>query len=279
MAWDADGSIGYNVSTDVANGGPTTAVSELSPTDRSELNDEDLTVVRPDQITGPRYGFLGVIFPELREIDGIFVAKAPSAGTNPYRAVQTSPDTSNGVDGTWTQQIADIDDDHTSLTDYRTAIESTAVNAVRAVRVVKHSVSSNQTETYALHVYGTISAGETPDRLLWIDDATGLEFTASLDYGDVPRGSARDRGIRLKNNSASLTATTIQYTAEDLYLGSGNWYTFTTPGGAVFSATQQIASLGAGATTGLITARQVVPDAATLGLHAARAYTDVSSWS
>lgn len=273
MAWDADGTVAAH--RNATEGTPFTDYDAVA---RAELNDEDNTDVSASANTVGQNVQLAFIFPELREFDGFFGRWGLSAA-NSITSVETSGDTTNGIDGTWTQQIAAYADaDIDVYGHYRTAITSTAANAVRAVRV-NTSLTVNNTGPRAIHLYGTISPGETPDRLLWMDEATGLQFAAAKDYGDVPRGSARDIQVRLKNNSASLTATTIQYTAEALYLASGAWYTFTNAGGSTFQSTQQLASLGAGATSAIITARQIIPDAATVGLHAARFFTDVSTWS
>jgi hypothetical protein len=268
MAWDADGSVGVKR---VPTG--TEALTEISASDKAIANNEQESQCSSamDSSGGAMFG---VIFPELREVDGIYAVVTDG---DRIGAVQVSADTTNGVDGTWTQVVADLDDtDIVVIPGHRTNITSLAATAQRAIRLFR---TVDPRGFKKLHIYGQISPGETPDRLLWIDETTGLEFASAQDYGDVPRGSARDIGVRLMNNSASLTAATIQYTAEDLYLGSGAWYTFTVPGGSTYSSTQGLASLGAGATSGLISARQIVPDDANLGLHAARFYTDVTSWS
>jgi hypothetical protein len=153
------------------------------------------------------------------------------------------------------------------------------VSNVRGLRLQSPAAGGNAAHQQRWHVYGEIAAGETPDRLLFIDELTGLEFALPKDYGDRPRGGSSDFEWRIKNNSAGETATTIQYTSEDLWLGSGAWYTHTLPGGSTYAATRSIASLAAATTTGIITTRSIIPDAETLGPHAGRTYLNVASWA
>jgi len=273
MAMDADGTIWARYGL----GQPVTEWPSANVTELSDEDDNNLSV--RGWANGQGTAQFVWIFPELREIDGFY-----GRYNNPtISLVETSVDTTNGKDGTWVQAIADYDDSSgiDTFDSYRDEITSLAISSQRAIRA-RGGVDNSGSETLLVqswHMYGEISAGETPDRLLWIDEITGLEFTLPLDYGDVPRGSARDRLTRLKNNSGSLTATTLQITAEDLFRGSGAWYTFDVGGGGFQSTNSDIASLGAGATSGLITIRQIIPDSEILGVHAGRAYVNVDSWA
>lgn len=270
MAWDEDGTV--LLTGDQAG---SSALIELTSVQMVELNDEDDSGYNFGSTSPPR--FYWHLFPELRELDGFYASRATSALTT----VHTSPDTTNGRDGTWTQQIANADQAGSVPTTYRTSIISTAVSSIRGVRLAQDgdSAGGGAQTLRAEHLYGEISAGQTPDRLLFIDDATGLEFTLPIDYGNVPRGSSADRLIRLRNNSAAKTANTIQYTAQSLYLNSAAWYTATLPGGSTFQSTQQLASLAPATTSGLITLRRVVPNTEDLGVHAARLYANVDTWT
>lgn len=122
-----------------------------------------------------------------------------------------------------------------------------------------------------------MAAGETSDRLLWVDNATGPEFGLPIDYGDIPRGSAEDTEVLLRNNSGSLRAASVQVTAEALYLDSGSWYTLKEPGGS-FQATLPLSgSIGPGSDSSVLTLRRIVPDEETLGLQAGRLLASVGS--
>lgn len=263
MAPDADGTVLYGHSE-------TGAVVEQNQTVQTEMADED-------DIDGINLGlnsayWVGYIFPELREVDGVYGFHVQGIGK-----IDTSGDTTNGRDGTWTNRIANYVDSTTGVySDYRDDIASLAVSNVRGLRYEK--VGANAFAGLAFHPYGEISAGETPDRLLWFDQSAALEFALPIDYGDSARGMASDFVTYLKNNSGSLSAGTVQVTAEDLYLGSGAWFTFSE--GGSYQATLSLASsIGSGANSPNITIRRIIPDAAQLGLHAARAYANVGAWT
>lgn len=270
MAWDADGTVAGYRST-VSGGAP---ITEYSGAQKVELNDEEDDANPPSSGSASSESDIIFVFPELREFDGLFWGQNADRATT----VETSGDTTNGIDGTWAQRTAD----YTSFTvydHYRDEIVSYAVNNVRGLRCHYDNIGGGSTHQRAFHIYGEISAGETPDRLLWVDNSTGSEFGLPIDYGDIPRGSAEDTEVKLRNNSGSLTAASVQLTAEDLSYGSGSWYSFKEAGGSFQSTLPLASSIGAGSDSPVITVRRVTPDAATLGLHAARAYAAVGSWS
>lgn len=240
-----------------------------------ELNDEDNSGV---DLTGALDGNnrLVFIFPELREFDGIYIQRIGNGGGTV--AVHRSVDTTNGYDGTWVQVIAalNVDGYGPTYTTYRNEIQSVAENAIRGVRLSGFNYNPAGVSDWrytGVHLYGSISPGETPDRLLFIDELTGLEFTIPKDFGDVPRGSAREFEWRLKNNSTvagnNLTINTIQFTAESLFLASGGWYTHSV-GGDSFQGTKNITSLAPEASSSLIVTRQVIPQNEVVGPHSAR---------
>ncbi len=274
MALDDDGSIFAirNLSTQ-------STVEERNATERSEVNDEDNVNLSIYNVSGGQSYISAWLFPELREFDGFFVAQDDVGG--PAWDMYSSGDTTNFIDGTWTQRVAGFSKWTVPYpVQYREEIKSQAVSNVRAVRFTSTYWNSGSypQRIRAFHIYGEISAGETPDRLLWFDNDDDLQFSKPQDYGDVPRGSAEDHVVYLKNNSASLSANSVQVAAEDLYLGSGSWYTF--DDGTGFAATKSLASsIGNGANSPDITIRRIIPDAETLGLHAARAYANVGSWT
>lgn len=269
MAWDADGTLWLRGRQD--GGEP---VAQFSAAEKAEANDEDETAVNVGY-EGPNR-FLWWIRPELAEFDGIFYAYGDNARPS---TVHTSPDTTHGYDGTWTQQVSDLPDYTVVNINYRTGITSLAVSNQRAIRVaIQYPGSSNDQLVLACHLYGEISAGQTPDRLLFVDATTGLEFGLPIDYGDTPRGAEIDQTFKLKNNSASLTASAVQITGESLYRNSGAWYTFS-EGGAFQATLPLAASIGPGASSPTITVRRNIPDAETLGLHAGRIRVSPPTWT
>jgi len=268
MGWDSDGTVCVWRRLNVAQ------LTEATASQRAELNDEDDVNVVAQSSAWHVY----FIFPEQREVDGIYVKIG--AYTNAIGDVGISADTTNGLDGAWSTLISDYPDSTNppGYPGYRENIVSTAGSNARGLYVY----FQRDLWLRAVHLYGEISPGQTPDRLLFIDESTGLEFQLPKDYGDVPRGSARDFQMRLKNNSTvagnNVTLNNIQLTAEDLFLGSGAWYTFSV-GGSAFAGTVQIASLAPEAASQLIVCRQVIPVDETLGPHAGRAKATVGSLS
>jgi hypothetical protein len=175
--------------------------------DHTEFNGENPLQGRnvDDQIGSGDHG-LTVIFPELREVDG-FYARLDNGLQTP-RIVASSGDTTNGRDGTWTTRIADYaaSFDGDPIDEYREDIVSLAVSNVRGFRFTKNfSGLAGRTEWLRLfHVYGEISAGETPDRLLWIDEITGLEFNLPIDLVHVRRSGGRVRCDQLGHSFARI---------------------------------------------------------------------------
>lgn len=273
MAWDDDGTI---MLRHLDNSG---TITELNQTIKTEANDEDDNVVAISNGfgDGQRYYWIH-LFPELREVDGIYVsANSPTFGICPLTA---STDSTNGFDGTFTSVLADLNIEAAqTLTGWRDNITSTAKSNVRALKLetIENSGGGGRS-WYSTHIYGEITPGQTPDRLLFVEAGSGLEFNLPIDYGDIPRGSAADLDFKLRNNSAGLTANTVQVTAEDNYKGSGSWYTFS-EGGAFQSTLALASSIGNGADSPTITIRRIVPDTEALLLHTARIQVNAASWT
>ena len=270
MAQDADGSVllhrlGIGL------------MEEASQVDMTELNDEDnvqpSSALSTDTSSGTR--ILHHIFPELREFDGGFHS-ATGSGSMDLQELETSGDTTNGIDGTFTSRTSDLPNHFSTYDLYRDNIISYAVSNVRCVRVHLFGGGSGGSKIWLTsHLYGEISASETPDRLLWFDQVAALEYAKPIDYGDAPRGSHVDTVTFLRNNSGSLTASSVQITAEALYLLSGAWYTFSE--GTGFSATLALASsIANGADSPNITVRRIIPDDEVVGVHAARAFVSAT---
>lgn len=280
MALDADGSIGfYQISSSATFGvgdPPAAAWNEMTSAERIKMNNEDAS----DDITlsGGDY-WAGWLFPELRDIDGVFFASDNvSGGGSDY-----STNTTNAVDGTWTTMsyvgIQWIADDL-----YRDNIDAQSLTGVRCVRAFNTSTGA---DIRGLHVYGSIASGETPDRLLFLDESSGLEFGQStapeiMDFEDRPRGSIIDFEWRLRNNSAvagnNLTANTITINREALTGVMDTWMTYDEGGGG-FMTSESITSLAPETNSALLTTRLDVADAASLFVWAARTKVAVASWS
>ncbi len=280
MAYDDDGSVCLiSVGTDagLAQGlGPiSTPYSVATTTEEENVNDEDLTTQNRVNVAFGSLHF-AILFPEKRELDGIYVAigNVPSSSWSDY-----SDDQTNGLDGTWNDlSVPGVTSEPAD--GYRDNIISKAISNVLAVRHFqgRNQASSSPHDMKSIHLYGTITPGETPDRLLFLDpDNADAEFTLPLDYGDVPRGQTSTDTFKVKNNSGSLTANTVQTTGADLFGGSGSWYTYSDDD-ITYSATLGLGNLGPGATK-LVHIKQIVPDAQAPAVHAARTKLNVASWT
>ncbi len=281
MGWDADGSI--LLSADPNIGGFTVGMSpreewvEASLANRQNANDENH--ISDWALSGNDF-LVALIFPEKRDIDGVFFASPTiSAGGSDY-----SVDTTNAVDGSWTTMSYvgfdwDIDED------YRDNIDAQSLTGVRCVRWFN---SATSIDLSAMHIYGSMATGETPDRIIFLDEDSGLEFGQStddisiMDFGDRPRGSIIDFEFRVRNNSTvagnNLTATTIVLTREALFGSMDTWMTYDEAGGG-FMTSETVTSLAPETNSGLLTLRLDIADAASLQVWAARTKVAVTTWA
>ncbi len=280
MAYDDDGSVCLiSIGTDagLAQGiGPiSTPYSNATTVQMENVNDEDVATFNRVNVAFGSLHF-AILFPELRELDGIYVAigAVPSSSWSDYSTDQT-----NGLDGSW-NDLSIPGDTGEPADGYRDNIVSQAISNVLAVRHFqgRNQASSGPHDMQSIHLYGTLTAGETPNRLLFLDpDNSNAEFTLPLDYGDVPRGQTSTDTFLVRNNSGSLTANGVQITAEDLFGGSASWYTYSDDD-ITYQGTLAVGNIGPGGSQ-LVHIRQIIPDAQVPAIHAARTRLNVTSWT
>ena len=294
IAYDDDGTvcISYNKYEDSTTDDPKFPGEEVSAAQLANWNKNhnvadwgtnDFIVGSP--ATLDRHFIAAFIFPELREIDGVFMAESDkyTAAYADGGTVATSGNTTNGIDGTWADQASGVwfTPDTSVYQNYRSSseIQSLAVSNVKSLRLHAYeTTTAKDVQIWGISIYGEISSGETPNRLLFLDpDDSDNEFGKPLDFGDKGRGTENADTFKLKNNSGSLTANTIQVTAEALYESGGGWYTFSTDD-ITYYATLQITSIAAAATQ-LVYVKQVIPAAEMVGLHDPRVQVSVGSWT
>lgn len=270
MAWDRDGSQGFIISS-------TNAITQLTSAQMITLNNEsdDTILAASTNVSGSCV----VIFPELRDLDGFFMNVS---GGPQSPVVQVSADTTNGVDGTWTQISSTGFPTGTTKPTMRTGIVSTTSLNVKAVKFRVTNGPSNQWFIHSLHLYGEPVPGANPNRLeLWHPTLDQKLTPAHLDWGDVPRGSSADRQVRVKNLSPSQTAGAVRVAMEAL--------TDATPSvpaqhtlshnGSAFLAQVNVGDLAPGAISTPVTVRRVTPTNATLGLWTFRLFAESGAWS
>lgn len=287
IAYDRDGTVGVHLVTN------TGTVQQATLTDMQRMNDEDADYADNyawyGNIGGVQYG-MAFVFPQLMDISG-YLVQAVIAGAT-LGGLQTSVDTTNGLDGTWVT----VDPSWTnsyggiSIEIMRNNIVATAITQVKAVRLLTNmgTGGSRAIRFYAIHFYGAVSVGETPDRLrVWhptLDQPLDDNSTASgayFDWGNVQRDTVpSDRQFRIKNDSLTLTANSVtisQQAPTDTSPLVASQYTFSD--GGAFASSLNIGNLAPGVISSVISKRFSPPANAALSLWTSRTVIDAGSWS
>lgn len=276
MAYDRDGTVGLNIAT-----GYGSVVSQLSAGTLLALNDETST----NAVTG---NGICIIFPELRDIRGMLIRYLEtSTGSQPsISASQWSANTTNGIDGSWTSMGTIGAYGAGDPVQYRQQIQALNLNGVKGIRWAQGG--GGATITYrTVHIYGVIAAAQNPDRLrMWhptldepLDDATAADG-AHLDWAEAVRGTTQDRTFRIKNNSATLTANSIDLTVNvptDTSPTVASQHTLSD--GGAFAGTINIGNLAPGTISSVITLRRTTASNAALSLWTGRINVNPGSWT
>lgn len=274
MAIDRDGTQGYTINS-------SSVITQLSAAQLQALNDESDSYVEVGNSAEANVKLM-LIFPELRDIDGYFIDMDSS--NFPISAViEVSADTTNGVDGTWTQigsGTATLGGDSV-VPAFRSVVSVTQL-AQRAIRVLRTSSESGTLRVSAFHLYGEPVPGENPDRLaLWHPTLDERVTPAYFDWGNTPRSSSGDRLFRVKNLSSTLTATSVRVAMDTLTDGTPSvpGQHSLSYGGGSFLAQVNVGNLAPGTISGPVTLRRITPSNAQLGLFAFRVFAEATSWS
>jgi len=272
MAYDKDGTQVFEV--DLSNN-----VTALTTTQARSLNDENNLTWKSSVNQG--YGYLVFIFPELRDLDGIFLAATTLGDTT--RTVQAtvwvSPDSTNGVDGTWEELVSAYTAPVQTQPNYRSQIQSTTALQIKAVKIGANGPWGP--DFRSVHLYGEIAPNQNPNRLaLWHPSLNQRVSAAWFDWGNTPRSSSADRQFRVKNLSSTLTAQAPRIAMDALTDTSPS-----VPGQHLlsldatnFGAQQTLPDLAPGAISLPVTFRRVTPTNAVLSLWAFRLYCEAGSW-
>lgn len=292
IAYDTDGTIVWSVWSTVGASWSQmqwSNLAEVSTAGKEGLNSEG---VGGAGLSGgyPNNAGAGWVFPEPRDITGFNAYASPASPFGDHlNSWEWSADSPNGVAGTFNEFWGPGSYPHPSLYSWENWFRinirtpTTTVTAARVFRVgIGGGTSSFPGHLNKMHLYGSINSAYTPDRLLFIDNDTGLEYDAPQDWGDVPRGTVLSHDIKMKNNSSTLTANTITLSFEALTGTSNTWYQIKETGGA-YGSTLNITSIAAGATypaaANVITVKLDVGDTAQFGLQTARIRAATTSWT
>lgn len=269
MAYDRDGTQVYKMD----GGNNITQLTSSQVTTLNNESDDTYTVISTNDS-----GYLVFIFPELRDLDAyaIQTSQQPNSG-----AVSVSTNTTNGLDGTWTQISSAAYGSYVTKPAYRNNIVSSTALGIKAVRFFGSTGPTSSFYVRGIQLYGEQIPGANPNRLeIWHPTLDQKVGPAHFDWGDVPRNSSGDKQFRVKNLSTNLTASSIRVAMEALSDTTPSvpaQHTLSTDG-ATFLPQVNIGNLGPGAISGILTMRRVTPSNATLSLWTFRLFAESSIW-
>lgn len=222
-----------------------------------------------------------IIFPELRDVVGIYHGvrmNRNQGNTHTYNGLYSSADTTNGFDGTWishgttpnqsTFQDQGVGTFETDKTRMRNEITSHSLTGVKALRWMSSwSGTGGQILRLRIHVFGSPSTGQAPDRLrLWHPTLNQENTGAHFDWGDVARSTGADKTFRVYNpstlqaNNVALTTEAVTDTAPSIL--SQHMFSFA---GSPFATSLDIGNIPAGTASGVVTLRRTINAGASLG--------------
>lgn len=230
-----------------------------------------------------QYWAFGFIFPFLMDVSRYFVAYT-FAGNGTPGVLETSPDTTNGLDGTWTTRVSPWVASGSVKPGYRNATQAIAGGTgIIGVRFRKQAAggSAQSHYLYGVHLYG---AAATPtDLQLWhptLDQRLAPDaFYQGNNQGDVAQGGSYDTTFRVKNLHGSQTANSVvvQTEARAGSTSKGTYLTYSQ--GGAFAGSQNIGNLAPGAISTVLTLRVTPPSDAELSLGSPSVIAIPNSWT
>lgn len=249
----------------------------------AEMNDHDdvtaLTVGSESSMAAGRH--ITFVFPELRNIDGYYMRGIETNGSFTKEAVETSTDTVDGSGGTWTQVAASWTNASAMSPTWRSGITSLSASGIKALRfryTWTTTSSGRQIDWKGIHLYGSVAAGQNPNRLRAWHPTLDQELSAAyFDFGDMSQGTQAVKQFRIKNNSASLTAQDITL-SQDNVNGGGMSLQFST-NGTDFSTPLPIGNINADTVSSVLYVRRTVGAAEPVQLRASLIKAIAASWA
>ena len=162
-----------------------------------------------------------LFFPEQREITGCFIRSNAGGAAAMASSLAGSNDTTNGQDGTW--ETASLPSGYPTISagdfSWREGIKPVSFTGPKKNLRFQNDAggSSGNAEWNTIHFYGETAAGQMAHDLIYLDPdlGAGVAFPAPEDFGDQPLGTTVVRPFRLKNTSATRTATNINIQCND----------------------------------------------------------------
>lgn len=245
----------------------------LDLTERGELNDEDYVQV------GSAFGNDGqeithwFIWPELRVITGYFAAWNSNI-TDGSVHVEGSEDSNDGLDGTWEEASRPSGiSSWVNADSWRLSVKPLSFTVPVAIVRLRATSPGGVRKLAVAHWYGQKDAGQTPDDIIFTD-VGGTELALDLDYGVMPPETTDTMTFKIKNTSATLTATDIalDQVGTDWEISDDD---------VTYGNSLSVASLAPGASSGTLYARATTPavGAGGLGPQWGRIVVTVDSWA
>lgn len=261
----------------INNGVLTSLAASVGTTINNEADDDIIVATNRNPV------YFVAIFPELRDVDGFHLnMNVTNTNTRGYM-IQTSSDTTNGLDGTWTTLATGSmgNSGQPAKPGFRIVSASTVLS-VRAIRIALTDGYNYGTVLKLFHLFGEIAPAENPNRLaLWHPTLDQRITPAYFDWGNVPRSSSADRTFRVKNLSTVQTANSVRVAQEiltDTVPSVVGQHTLSTDG-LTFLAQVNVGTLAPGAISAVTTLRRVTPSDAVLSLWAHRVFAEATTWS
>lgn len=195
------------------------------------------------------------------------------------KILESSDDSTNGLDGSWTSHGAfstTYDADSDDWRDKITALD-TPISAQSAIRFGYTPERSNGIRY--LHLYGTYDS--PPELRIWDPDTDQRVAPAHLDWGDAQRGTSDQRRFRVKNTSADERAESVVVSLEaltDTTPSNVDQHDLSDDDGSTWSASIDIGDLDPGEISGELLVRRDLQSDADLGVWALRMLAEATSW-
>ncbi len=255
-------------------------ITEYSTAQKILMNDESMGTVYDSGVANQLSQKKFVLtFPEHRDILGCVLSAY--GNWNGISGFSTSPDTTNGIDGVWTN-VAGGNTGTVSAPSFRTinAVNWTNVKGLRFF--INATGDAGRQAFQGLHIYGYPTSLAGLDRLLFwhptINQALGA---ADLDFGNVVRLTNPTKAFRIKNNSTTLTANSIVISQAELTVPNPTIVSQTLfdNAGAGYVAAPNIGNLSPGAISGVITQRFSPVTNAVISAWRQRVQAVAGSWT
>lgn len=222
------------------------------------------------------------LFPGPRDLFGVWAA---GSGDEPvenfFTTVEVSANTRSWNTGSWSATGAGFSDCDLLWDRWRRDIQTFTADEQWGLR--GYSGAQGGFEFVGkivrqVHIYGAVTDSYYPDRIIVLDDDTGLELTLH-DWGYNPRGTVQTKVLQVRNNSMTSQASgvTLSFNSLNTHDPAG-WHELQDGAGA-FQDSLSLGDIGPNTVyANNITMRITVPPTAGMGPWSNRLVTGVTTW-